>query len=109
MPARDPEHLEALGDALHTLLRGKEFTDVKFAVDAEEFAAHRVVLCAASPYFRKLLAGGFQETTADAPAAAIPLEICGPQTFGMVLEFLYCGTVGAIDRQCGCELLRAAD
>ena len=107
MAPRDDEYCHVLGDSLYGLLRDKVLADVKFAVQSREFDAHRAVLCAASPYFRRLLAG-FREATAE-PPATIAIEVCVPETFEMVLEFIYCGTATAIGRRNVCDLLRAAD
>ena len=107
MPARDQEYLEELSDGLHSLLISEEFTDVEFLVGEERFHAHRVVLCAASSFFRKLLTGKFQEG-ADA-LEAIPMDMCTSETFRMILDYLYRGSVTSISRSNAADLLRAAD
>ena len=90
MQARDPACLEEL----HAMFLSNEFLDMEFFVDEESFKAHRVMLCAVSSYFRKLLAGEFQEGTHA--SKAISMEAYTPETFRMILEYLYHGTVTAI-------------
>ena len=107
MPARDQEHLAELSDGLHSLHINKEFTDVEFLVGGERFCAHRVVLCAASSFFRKLLTGKLQEG-ANA-LEAIPMDTCTSATFRMILDYLYRGSVTSISRCNAADLLRAAD
>lgn len=118
----DVEHLETLGKSLYELLREQVATDVTLVIGTEKFKVHGVVLCAASPYFSRLLTGNFKEKTtgiidaADDADNAINITLCGSsegeesEIFQMILQFLYTGTVTDL-AQCPniCFLLRVAD
>ena len=54
------------------------------------------MLCAASSFFRKLLTGKLQEG-ADA-LEVIPIDMCTSETFRMILDYLYRGSVTSISR-----------
>ena len=49
------EHVEELAADIGKLLMNKDYSDVTFIVDGEQFPAHRVILAARSEYFRFFL------------------------------------------------------
>lgn len=113
-------HLETLGESLYELLSDQVLTDVTFLIGTEKFKAHRIVLCAASPYFRQLLTGEFMENKnnhvhdgkgqkADDNIITLNDFGGGPETFNTILEFLYRGKVTTLTCSNACTLLRIAD
>ncbi|WVZ59023.1 hypothetical protein U9M48_009233 [Paspalum notatum var. saurae] len=68
------------------LLLSKEGTDVKFRVRGKTFSAHRSVLAARSPVFKKALFGPMKEGSAT---NAIPIDDMEAKVFGALLTFMY--------------------
>lgn len=83
--------------------RQRVLCDVEVRVGTESFPAHRLVLLAASPYFRAMFAGGLRE-------AALPVVhiqgVCA-STMAAVIRFAYTGRI-RIDQRNVCQLLPAA-
>ena len=74
------------------LWKSKNFTDVVFVVEGEEFPAHKMVLATESEYFRQLLYGGMRE----ASQKKITISGITPEIFKIVLEYVY--TRSAIEK-----------
>lgn len=92
---------------LDDMLNVKEFSDVTFLVEGSEVYASRVILAAASDYFKALLAGaGFREQQQTDK----PIEMRGVDrtTFLVCLRFLYSGAV-ELSASNVLVVLRAAD
>ena len=77
--------------------------DIQLLVEGREFAAHRVVLAASSPYMKARLAGNFS----DASQATIDLPELKASAFEAVLKFVYTQEVELPEEMLG-ELLQAA-
>ncbi|KAJ1269251.1 hypothetical protein BS78_07G196600 [Paspalum vaginatum] len=74
-----------IGSHLGLLLDSGDGSDVSFVVDGEEFPAHRAVLAARSPVFKAQLLGSM----ADAKMSSIILHDITPETFRVMLRFIY--------------------
>ncbi|CAO2184332.1 unnamed protein product [Urochloa humidicola] len=74
-----------IGDHLGRLLDSADGSDVSFAVGGETFRVHRAVLAARSPVFKAQLFGSM----ADANMDHITLHDIRPETFRIVLRFIY--------------------
>jgi len=62
MVAAEPsEYRQELVERLDILRRNQSFCDVKVVVKEKEFAAHKAVLAAASPFFFSLLTSDMHE------------------------------------------------
>jgi len=70
----------------------------------KSFPCHKVILCARSSVFKRMLAGGWDE----AKEGEATVEDVEPEVLGMVLEFIYSGEVTAMEGRAK-ELLYAAD
>lgn len=90
-------------EVMDLMRRHRVLCDVEIRVGADSFPAHRLVLLAASPYFRAMFAGGLRE-------AALPVvQIQGvhSSTMATVMRFAYTGRV-CVDHRNVCQLLPAA-
>nr|CAB3481496.1 unnamed protein product [Digitaria exilis] len=87
---------------ISSLLDSTDGSDVSFAVDGEEFPAHR----ARSPVFKAQLLGSM----ADARMKSITLHDIAPATFKLMLRFIYTDDLPAGDGvETFQDLLAAAD
>ncbi|KAG0480480.1 hypothetical protein HPP92_011338 [Vanilla planifolia] len=113
------ETLKSLSmDYLYLLIHGQAFSDVAFAVEGRLVHAHRCILAARSPFFRRFFSGpdppsglhllldrrpprGASSSSSPSPppspAAAtdfpIPVTSVGYEVFLLLLQFLYSGQV----------------
>jgi kelch-like protein 19 len=78
-------------------------TDVVLEVGSELFHAHKVVLAAASPYFKAMFTGGLKESE----MSRVKLQGVCPSSMGVLIKFMYTGTVN-ISELTVCELLLTA-
>ncbi|PAV91422.1 hypothetical protein WR25_06401 isoform C [Diploscapter pachys] len=81
------EHVEELAADIGKLLMNKDYSDVTFIVDGEQFPAHRVILAARSEYFRALLYGGMRESVEE----KISLPSANLKAFKLILRYAYTG------------------
>lgn len=84
------EHYEHVSGDLFDLLKSGELTDVTFIVGGVRFPAHRVILASRCTFFRVLLFGDMREAHSD---AEIPLLDATPDSFRVLLEYIYSGKV----------------
>ena len=82
------DHVELLSSQSGSLYQSREFTDVTFVVEKQNFKAHRIILAARSDYFRALLFGGMRETN---PANEIEITDCCANAFDALLKYIYTG------------------
>ena len=89
---------------LNELRKDKVLCDVTLRIEGKDFAAHRCVLSAASPYFRSLFTSGFKENKDSVEE----LQEIKTTTMDQALRFIYTGEalVNASNAQ---DLLRTAD
>lgn len=78
-------------------------TDVTLVVGTEKMKAHRVMLAAASPYFKAMFTGGLKESD----AAEITIHDVCPTTMCIILNFIYTGQIRVTELTV-CRLLPAA-
>ncbi|XP_055300703.1 kelch-like ECH-associated protein 1B isoform X2 [Sitodiplosis mosellana] len=78
-------------------------TDVIIEVQQELFHAHKVVLSAASPYFKAMFTGGLKESE----MSRIKLQGVCPTAMGRILYFMYSGHIRVTELTV-CTLLPAA-
>ncbi|XP_063229967.1 kelch-like ECH-associated protein 1B [Bacillus rossius redtenbacheri] len=81
----------------------KMLTDVVLEVETELFHAHKVVLAAASPYFKAMFTGGLRECEMQ----RIKLQGVCPSTMSRLICFMYTGQV-RVTEVTVCQLLPAA-
>lgn len=86
----------------HELCREEKFTDVTLAADDITFEAHRIVLSACSPYFRKLL------TITKSKHPVIFLKDVTPDHVALLLRYMYTGQI-AVKKDELSTFLRTAD
>lgn len=78
-------------------------TDVVLEVGKELFYAHKVVLAAASPYFKAMFTGGLKECDMD----RIKLQGVSPTALARLIHFMYTGRIRVTENTV-CQLLPAA-
>ncbi|XP_050302107.1 kelch-like ECH-associated protein 1B isoform X2 [Anthonomus grandis grandis] len=78
-------------------------TDVTLEVGTELYHAHRVVLAAASPYFKAMFTGGLQECE----MARVKLQGLSPTAMHKLISFMYSGRIRVTENTV-CQLLSAA-
>uniref|UniRef100_A0A1A9VV64 BTB domain-containing protein n=1 Tax=Glossina austeni TaxID=7395 RepID=A0A1A9VV64_GLOAU len=78
-------------------------TDVILEVKHELFPAHKVVLSAASPYFKAMFTGGLKESE----MSRIKLQGVCPTAMGRIIYFMYTGHI-RVTEVTVCQLLPAA-
>uniref|UniRef100_A0A182J6L3 Uncharacterized protein n=1 Tax=Anopheles atroparvus TaxID=41427 RepID=A0A182J6L3_ANOAO len=78
-------------------------TDVTLEVEQETFHAHKVVLSAASPYFKAMFTGGLKECE----MARVKLQGVCPTAMARILFFMYTGQIRVTELTV-CQLLPAA-
>ncbi|ESP01319.1 hypothetical protein LOTGIDRAFT_157498 [Lottia gigantea] len=93
---------EAL-EIMNILLRTNKLCDVTLAVGEEKFLVHKIVLAAASPYFRAMFTGGMREEE----MSVIHLHGISACTLSSLIEFAYTAEI-RINELNVCYLLSAA-
>ncbi|XP_058467441.1 kelch-like ECH-associated protein 1B [Malaya genurostris] len=78
-------------------------TDVTLEVEQETFQAHKVVLSAASPYFKAMFTGGLKECE----MSRVRLQGVCPTAMARILFFMYTGHI-RVTEVTVCQLLPAA-
>lgn len=78
-------------------------TDVTLEVEQETFQAHKVVLSAASPYFKAMFTGGLKECE----MSRVKLQGVCPTAMARILFFMYTGHI-RVTEVTVCQLLPAA-
>lgn len=110
-------HVEDLGDMCFMMfdyireamksmemMRGHHMlTDVILEVGTELFHAHRVILAAASPYFKAMFTGGLRECEMK----RVKLQGVSPTAMGRLISFMYTGRIRVTENTV-CQLLPAA-
>ena len=101
----DLEFKEELLSKLNELRKESTLCDATLRIEGQDFAAHRCVLSAASPYFRSLFTSGFKENE----SAVVELqEIKSAAVASEALRFIYTGEV-LINASNARDLFRVAD
>ena len=93
---------EAL-EIMNILRRSEKLCDVTLCVGEVNILAHKIVLAAASPYFKAMFTSGMREEE----MTTIPLHGISPCTLGKLVEFAYTAEVN-INELNVCYLLPAA-
>lgn len=78
-------------------------TDVVLEVGNELFHAHKVVLAAASPYFKAMFTGGLRESDMN----RVKLQAVSATAMSRLIRFMYTGTIRVTENTV-CQLLPAA-
>lgn len=81
----------------------KMLTDVTLEVGTEKFHAHKVVLSAASPYFKAMFTGGLKECE----MSKVNLQGVCPTAMGRIIYFIYTGHI-RVTEVTVCQILPAA-
>ena len=88
----DPaKYCEEMMKRLDTLRRNERFCDVTVVVQGKEFATHKVVLSATSPFFFSLLESKMKES--EDAIIRLNLEETTASVMEDVLEYIYTGNV----------------
>ncbi|KAG5889842.1 hypothetical protein JTB14_023167 [Gonioctena quinquepunctata] len=98
--------LDYLKDAMKAMdmMRGHQMlTDVVLEVGKEIFHAHKVVLAAASPYFKAMFTGGLKECDMN----RVKLQGVSPTALARLIHFMYTGMIRVTENTV-CQLLPAA-
>ena len=82
-------HAKTLLRGLYRLRLTHELHDVWLCVGAERFAAHKIVLAAASAYFDAMFLGGLAEADKD----RVDIHGMSSDIFKILLEFIYTGEI----------------
>lgn len=82
-PAYLPPYIQPLMEGIRRLYGTKEFADVSITCNGKKWRAHRLVLCAQSEYFQKMLSSTFKE----AKESKINFD---DDDWEMIHELLYC-------------------
>ncbi|KAK7485359.1 hypothetical protein BaRGS_00023458 [Batillaria attramentaria] len=93
---------EAL-EVMNALRRACKLCDVSLVVGTETLAAHKLVLAAASPYFKAMFTGGMREEE----MTTIPLHGISPCTLSTLIDFAYTAEIHISEGNV-CFLLPAA-
>ncbi|XP_014206731.1 kelch-like ECH-associated protein 1 [Copidosoma floridanum] len=88
---------------LHIMRSHHMLTDIVLEVGSELFHAHKVILAAASPYFKAMLTGGLKECEMN----RIKLQGVCPTAMAKLVNFMYTGKI-RITEVTVCSLLPAA-
>lgn len=83
--------------------RHQMLTDVVLEVGSELFHAHRVVLAAASPYFKAMFTGGLKECE----MSRVKLQGVSPTAMARLVRFMYTGRIRVTENTV-CQILPAA-
>lgn len=78
-------------------------TDVVLEVGNDLFHAHKVVLAAASPYFKAMFTGGLRESDMN----RVKLQAVSATAMARLIRFMYTGTIRVTEHTV-CQLLPAA-
>lgn len=78
-------------------------TDVIVEVGDETFHAHKVILAAASPYFKAMFTGGLREADMN----RVKLQGLSPTAMARLIHFMYTGRIRVTENTV-CQLLPAA-
>lgn len=78
-------------------------TDVILEVEKESFHAHKLILSAASPYFKAMFTGGLKESE----MSRVKLEGVCPTAMAIIIYFMYTGDI-RVTEVTVCQLLSAA-
>jgi len=98
-------HLSSkLHEGIKMLYKDKCLTDVVIRVGSQTFPCHKLVLCAVSPYFTAMFTGKFQDKYMD----EVTLESVTAETFGSILQYIYCSDENIINENNVQDLLSAS-
>ena len=82
-----PDYPSSLFTTINQFRLSDLFTDVTIYVDGVSFPCHRLILAAASPYFRAMFSYNFREST----EGNVRIQDITPWTMKRILEFIYTG------------------
>ncbi len=106
---KDEGFKEEILSKLNQLRKEGILCDVTLRIEGQDFAAHRCVLSAASPYFRALFTSELAVETAENNSYLIELkEVKSAAAAAEALRFIYTGEA-LVDSTNAQDLLRAAD
>ena len=99
-------HRKELTEQLDSLRKLDSFCNVTILVKGQEFKAHKVVLAAASPFFRSLLKSNMRESNEQ--LIRIELEEATASVMEDVLKYVYTGNV-SVTEESSHNLIATAD
>lgn len=98
------KHPKEVLEIMNILRHTKKLCDITLTVGEDKFLAHKIVLSAASPYFKAMFTGGMKEEK----MTVIPLHGILPCTMYNLIEFAYTAEIQVNERNV-CLLLPAAN
>ena len=97
------KHSKEAFENMNAMRHAGKLCDVKLTAGPETFEVHRVVLAAASPYFKAMFCCGMRE----GDMSDIPMHGISPTILGTLIEFAYTAEIN-ISEMNVCSLLPAA-
>ncbi|XP_078573058.1 kelch-like protein 40a [Branchiostoma floridae x Branchiostoma japonicum] len=86
---QDESYLHVFLGTVGNLQKDGAFQDVVLEVEGRRFPCHRLVLSAASPYFRAM----FTSDMAESRQKTVVLQGLDAGIFGVILSYIYSGTL----------------
>ncbi|CAL1294874.1 unnamed protein product [Larinioides sclopetarius] len=102
---QEPNCLPSLSEDIKSLYMNNCLTDVKFKTKTKSFPAHKLVLCARSPVFNRMLTIDMKERKTD----CIEVDDLGDDVVQQLLLFLYSDTIENLEWAMATRLYYAAD
>lgn len=90
-------------DVFSFLKESNKLCDVDLLVEREVFRCHKIVLAAASPYFKAMFTSGLMETNMD----RINLQGVDPHSVSVLINFAYSGEI-LVKEMTVCQILPVA-
>ncbi|XP_065347952.1 kelch-like ECH-associated protein 1B isoform X1 [Cloeon dipterum] len=98
-----PSYLSEAMQMMQMMRSHRMLTDVVLEVGQELIHSHKVVLAAASPYFKAMFTGGLREADME----RVKLQGVCPTAMAALVRFMYTGTIN-VSELTVCQLLPAA-
>ncbi|CAL1294228.1 unnamed protein product, partial [Larinioides sclopetarius] len=95
----------SVAEDIKTLYISRCLTDVQVKTKTKSFPAHRIVLCARSPVFKRMMTSDMKERNSD----SIEVDDLGDDVLQQLLLFLYSDTVEKLEWEIATQLYYAAD
>ncbi|XP_065216037.1 speckle-type POZ protein B-like [Planococcus citri] len=102
--SRAEESQPACLGGIETLFMDNKFSDITICVKNQEYPAHKNILAARCPYFRKMFNADWKEKNLD----SIELKLIDETVFEEVLRYIYSGSLEKV-KTMATQLLEAAD
>lgn len=85
----DVAHFRALGQSMNCFRENDELCDVTLLVEGQKIRAHKIILAAASPYFKAMFTGGLSECN----KTCISIHQMDGKSLQQIIQFFYTAKV----------------